>query len=615
MLTIEERLEAAQAHLEDRRHESAALIFESILDATPNNLPATMGLAALKVADGDLETAEDLVTSALARGQMEAGVLALAAKIAVQKGEQEKALALAEQALDLEDAHIDAGLIRANLLLQQGQLEQAESVLDRLLNAHPNNPSAVSTSAMLLIELGNFQPALDLLQRALANTPDNEELVAALGHCLSNLGDHKRALKHLESAHLKDPANPFYTLSLSRSLLETGQTSEALRVAKRSIIRFPDLLPAWLTYVEIMIRRGEAAAALREFTPVVRRNPDKLDASLYLAQAYRLAGYPDEAIDVLAPIFKQLDRLPPEKIQNFQIIARDCYLAVGAFENVAETFSRNPAAALATGELLCADDFFVLPPNQSNLELIPLMRFVKRSFEQGTPPNVIGPSTSGQLVDVFGPVNYLPGDLDANTDGAGLPDSRRFIPLTQILGQPDTLSSDTLDQGPYARVLEDRKSTWARSLADIEGPHIGVCWDPDRPGMLLEDFRHLFSFPKGRLVSVVWEAARSQLEGEEDIIDAGAHFRDLHDLTALLSECDLVIGPDSIPLHLAGSLGRPGIVLLTPAHPWYWHSENGRSSWYPSIRVIKTRRFGHWADILTDVAAETNEAIAELLEA
>lgn len=124
----------------------------------------------------------------------------------------------------------------------------------------------------------------------------------------------------------------------------------------------------------------------------------------------------------------------------------------------------------------------------------------------------------------------------------------------------------------------------------------------------------MFQLTGCSLVSSAWDSAREQLKDEEQIIDAGAHFRDLHDLTALLDACDLVIGPDSIPIHIAGSLGKPGIVLLDPAHPWYWHSVDGRSTWYPSIRVLKTRRFGHWVETLPEVAADINQVIQETLE-
>lgn len=612
MLTIEERLEAARVHLEERRHENAALIFESILDAAPHNLSATTGLAALKMAEGDLDTAEQLLTSALSRGQIEADLLALAAKVALLRGNKEKALEFADKALSLKDMHVDASLLRINLLLQDGKLREAEPALQRLCKAHPDNPSVAAMSVMLLTEMGDFRQALDLAQDSLTKTSNSEEIEAAMGHCLSRLGDHEKALGYLESAHLKDPTNPLYALSLAKSLLETGQTTEALRVAKRATVRFPELLPAWLIYVEIMIRRDETMTALRQFTPVIQRAQDRLDASLHLAQAYRLAGYPEKSLEVLKPILAQLAKLPQDKAPKLAAIARECFLATGHPERVSETFGLEDDLSSGKSEaidLLSEGLVIVIPPDQSNLELVPLMRFLPKADKRSVPLKIVGPSTSRQLADVFGAFNYLSGDLAAEDADADLPKEARFLPLPLVMGLPGAVDARNLFSEPYAKVLPDRKTTWRRSLADISGPRVAMCWDSSRPGMLLQDFRHLFQFSRCSLVSATWDAARTQLQNEDEIIDAGAHFRDVHDLAALLDECDIIIGPDSIPIHIAGSLGKPGIVLLDPAHPWYWHSVDGRSTWYPSIRVIKTKRFGHWMETLPEVAAEVNQVI------
>ncbi|WP_299483514.1 tetratricopeptide repeat protein [uncultured Roseibium sp.] len=617
MLTIEERLEAARGHLEERRHENAALIFEGILDAAPHNLAATTGLAALKMAEGDLDTAERLLTSALSRGQVEADLLALAAKVALLRGSKEKALEFANQALSLDELHIDASLLRINMLLQDGKLREAEPALHTLCRAHPENPSAAAMSVMLLTELGDFRHALDLAQDSLAKTSKSEEIEAAMGHCLSRLGDHEKALGYLESAHFKDPTNPLYALSLAKSLLETGQATEALRVAKRATVRFPELLPAWLIYVEIMIRRGETMTGLREFTPVIQRAQDRLDASLHLAQAYRMAGYPEKSLEVLKPILAQLAKLPPDKAPKLAAIARECFLASGHPERVSETFGLEDEPSSEKTEdidLASGDLVIVIPPGQSNLELVPLMRFLPQAGMRSEPLKIVGPSTSRQLADVFGSFNYLSGDLAAENADTDLPEEARFLPLPLVLGLPGVVDAQNLFPEPYAKVLPDRKVTWQRSLAEIGGPRVAMCWHSSRPGMLLQDFRHLFQFTGCSLVSSAWGSAREQLKDEEQIIDAGAHFRDLHDLTALLDACDLVIGPDSIPIHIAGSLGKPGIVLLDPAHPWYWHNVDGRSTWYPSIRVLKTKRFGHWVETLPEVAADINQVIQETLE-
>jgi hypothetical protein len=95
------------------------------------------------------------------------------------------------------------------------------------------------------------------------------------------------------------------------------------------------------------------------------------------------------------------------------------------------------------------------------------------------------------------------------------------------------------------------------------------------------------------------EAVARELLAEPDVIslqpeDTGAtSFRDTADLIAGL---DFVLSIDTSVAHLAGALGKPGIVLLHHgSHDWRWREGRpGVSDWYPSLRILRQSRPGDW---------------------
>jgi hypothetical protein len=119
---------------------------------------------------------------------------------------------------------------------------------------------------------------------------------------------------------------------------------------------------------------------------------------------------------------------------------------------------------------------------------------------------------------------------------------------------------------------------------------------------MLDDYGSAFEDIKGTLVSIMWDDARPQLAGWPEIIDAGIHFQSLADLAAVIAETDLIIGPDGIPLHVAGAMSKPGLLLTLPNWPWYWHNQDRVSSWYPSIRVLQTKAIGNWSKGIEDIS-------------
>lgn len=75
-------------------------------------------------------------------------------------------------------------------------------------------------------------------------------------------------------------------------------------------------------------------------------------------------------------------------------------------------------------------------------------------------------------------------------------------------------------------------------------------------------------------------------------------YNDIDGLVSLISICDFVVTTSNINAHLAGSIGKKGIVLLpfSKGKIWYWHSGEGESTWYPSLQLMSQTQMNNWAE-------------------
>lgn len=150
---------------------------------------------------------------------------------------------------------------------------------------------------------------------------------------------------------------------------------------------------------------------------------------------------------------------------------------------------------------------------------------------------------------------------------------------------------------------------------------IGIVWagSPDHMNDVFRSFRlkefkslsevknvQLFSFQKGPMERTFNGQYINLLEGSEgiNIIKLGDSLNNVNDAANLINKMDLIIGVDTMLLHLAAAMGKPTWMILGIVHDFRWLASGENTHWYPSLKLFRQKKDGDWDSVLEEVVAE-----------
>jgi hypothetical protein len=139
--------------------------------------------------------------------------------------------------------------------------------------------------------------------------------------------------------------------------------------------------------------------------------------------------------------------------------------------------------------------------------------------------------------------------------------------------------------------------------------HVGLVWTagdwaPER-SMRFSDVAPLAAVP-----GIAWHVLQrgeplheaqpgfGHIDADESVLGTARRMRAL----------DLVLTVDSMPAHLAGALGVPVWTMLAADADWRW-MRGRRTPWYPTMRLIRQRRAGEWAEVIARVSRALRRAV------
>jgi putative PEP-CTERM system TPR-repeat lipoprotein len=305
----------------------------------------------------DLKADEDLVLPDLARAMLLSGeddkVSAqfstvqlrspeARAKLATQiasaymvRGDADKTLTYARQALEALPTHTPAITVEARVLASKGDLTGAMALLEGALQREPAHLEAgIFRGDILRAQPDGLPKALAQYQEVLAKHP---EALAAHSAVISTLllsGQKEAATAALQTMQKIGPGHPDALFYESQLAYEAGKYTTARELNERVLRMVPDSVRVLELSAATNYRLQDYAQAEQQLNRALKLSPGQALARHMLTQIYLRTGQPDNALEVLKPLLEA-----PKVSAQTLALAGEIYLLQGDAARSEEAFA------------------------------------------------------------------------------------------------------------------------------------------------------------------------------------------------------------------------------------------------------------------------------------
>jgi tetratricopeptide (TPR) repeat protein len=181
-------------------------------------------------------------------------------------------------------------------------------------------------------------------------------------------------------------------------------------------------------------------------------------------------------------------------------------------------------------------------------------------------------------------------------------------------------------EGPYLHpgaIRRPELKSWSPqreySTDGLPKTSIGFCWrgNPFHPydwarSLKLEQFLAWAETKRGSCTfhNLQLEADHHQVTFPPWVEDCSPVMGDMHDTGAMLKQLDVVIGPDTSLIHLAGAMGTPAVVLHAYRKDWRWTLPY--PIYGPTLKQITQETPGDWDGVFDRLGPTLNALNQEL---
>ena len=504
---------------------------------------------------------------------------------AFEQGHFDKAERLCAAILEYRRDDFDALHLLGFICLQRGRHLEAIGFLDRAVRADARSVDAASNLGLALHGAGRLEEAVAAYRKALALAPNHPEIRYNLGNACLALDRIDEALQSYDEALAHNASHVGAHVNRGNTLLRFNRPAEALASYDKALAIMPG-------HGSILTNRGHALRrldrpqeALTDLEAALAKTPDFPEAHFETALARLTLGE-------FSAGWKEYE----------------WRWKTGSFANQRRAF-RQP---LWLGGEPLSGKTILLHAEQGFGDTIQFIRYAR--LVAGLGARVIC-EVQPELVPLL---SQLEG-VEIVARGDALPAFDLHCPLLSL---PLAFGTDaaSIPAGiPYLGAPAARVARWRERLGQV-APRAGFVWsgsaahknDANRSIALARLAPVLANLPLAcfSLQREMRAADRETLQHIPNLTDLGPELADFADTAAAISLLDIVVSVDTATAHLAGSLGKPVVILLPYAADFRWLRGASGTPWYPAAKLLRQPSFGDWDSVIDRLGGELQRHLA-----
>jgi tetratricopeptide (TPR) repeat protein len=264
------------------------------------------------------EMAVSQIEHALNLGDGSGPALVTLGMIQSAQGDQERALATLDRAVERDPFDSEALRRRAGVLRRVGRSADAEADLLRIVERHPDFWAAHNSLAVFYLQEGRYDDAIQTYERGLAAAPANTTMLVNLAASYWEKGRLEDAIDRFERVLSLRPDHAIARANLATLYFYSDRFEEAAEIYEDEVAMRPTdyTLLGFLAdaYSWIPSRRGQAAGRYRDAIAAAEAHlavrPNDVDLLGALAGYHSRIGDREEALELLGRVEAQV--LPEE---------------------------------------------------------------------------------------------------------------------------------------------------------------------------------------------------------------------------------------------------------------------------------------------------------------
>jgi predicted Zn finger-like uncharacterized protein len=264
------RADAAHA-LSDVPGEETALM--KAQELVPGHARARLWLARLRVAQGKIDDASELLRSVLADPAV-------------------RALDASEEALGHH--------LRGDVLVAQRQFPEAIKEYLRAADGEPDNAKHRAAVALLELKLHHWADAVPAFDKALEKAPGDVVLLLGAGKALTATGNVTRATEKIEEARKKSPGDPAVAVTLGDLQVVLLHNSDAHKAYREALAKNDKYVPALVGEARLLLKEGKLDEARPRVDKAIEVAPKDPSAQAVYGRYCLATGAPAKAKEAFA---------------------------------------------------------------------------------------------------------------------------------------------------------------------------------------------------------------------------------------------------------------------------------------------------------------------------